>query len=254
MGIKKIVEKNKEFNEWKQNLENEIKTKHQEIIEFNKSQLLLDDYKDLSYEDAKEVFEVVKFNLDYNTQRKDTVETLNNIKEETFKILKVAHYYPVINELNYLTDEKKNEVDKLLYMVRVGNYIHTSSQVWYRLRLTQEISEKLLNDLFEKGVLEKGYQLLCSNCGDYIKILSEETYLNQKKMFEIFDKQRENKATDDEIEWCENLMENGGRVWEISCMDCEDEYQEIEKFEQLESRAKVIYKVKAQPDLTYARK
>lgn len=49
-------------------------------------------------------------------------------------------------------------------------------------------------------------------------------------------------------------MENGGRVWEISCMDCEDEYQEIEKFEQLESRAKVIYKVKAQPDLTYATK
>lgn len=253
MGIKEIVAKNKEFNDWRKGLEEEIKAKKEELELFNKSEFDIEEFKKLAYNEAKEVFEEIKYNLEYNTQRKQVEEALKNIKENTYKILKAAHYFPAINDLEYLTTPEKNLIDSFLYMVKKGGYIHTGSTGWYKIRLSKEKEEKLFNDLYEKGIIERCYQLNCSRCGDWSEVISEERYLNNKKMFEIFDKQRKQKATEEELQWCEDLMEKGERIWEISCMECDEEYQEVDKFEQLESRAKVIYKVKADADLTYAR-
>lgn len=255
MDLKKLVEKNKEFNEWKQKVEEEIKLKHQELIEFNKLELSTEDYKALPYEEAKEVFEVVKYNLDYNSHRKEIAETLDSIKKDTFTILNLAHYYPEINKLEYLTDVQKNSVDKVLYKVSLGGYIYTRSNMWYNLKLGKDIESQLFNELYNLGIVERCYELTCSICdSNTIRVLTEEEYLNHKKMFEIFDKHRNKTATAEELQWCDDFIDNGGRVWEISCYNCEEEYQEVEKFEQLSSRATVLYKIKQRADMTFATK
>lgn len=255
MDLKELVKRNKEFNEWKEKLEEEIKLKHNEMKEFNKIELSLEDYLRLPYEEAKEVFEIVKFNLEYGSQRKEIENALDTIKRNKYTILNVAHYYPEINNLDYLTNEQKNSIDKVLYGFGVGNYIYTRSNTWYRLGLSKDIEERLFNDLYKLGVVERCYELTCLTCcSRTIMVLSEEQYFNQKKMFEIFDKHREGKATEEELQWCEDIMDNGGRIWEIYCLDCEDEYQEVESFEQLSIRASILYKIKKSPDLTYAKK
>lgn len=254
MNLKDIVVKNQEFNKWSKGLEEDIKVKKETLKALNATQFNIEEFKELSYEKAKEVFEVLKHNIDFGEQYKQLECALAEIKLNTFEILKVAHYYPSINNLSYLTDTQKHDVDKLLYRIKKGGFIHRGSSGWYGLRLSKEVEEKLLNDLYNLGITERYYKLTCSHCGQWSEVVSEEQYLNNKKIFEIIDKQKENKATDEEIEWCEDMMDKGERVWDVTCLECSDEFEEIESFAQLESKVSPIYKISKLADLTYAQK
>ena len=107
----------------------------------------------------------------------DLTDILNQIKEKEYPQLKMAHYYPVINEMDFLDDYKKRKLDDLLKYFYCM-FLYTESSAWYSLRLNKEIETKVLEFLLDKKIIEPSYIIKCgchlSDCEG--KRISQERY------------------------------------------------------------------------------
>lgn len=238
------------FNIWKKATEDNLANKVKAMEELNQ-QFDMAEFMKLDYDEAKEMFNTLKPNLPYDTQRKEVAEALEQLKMKKYPILKVAHYYPVINEMDSLSDESKHKLDEVLFGLRQGSYVTTRSRAWSDLKFSTEMTEKVLEFLYDKGVVEKMYKILCK-CGDDGKIISEQSYKDHQKYFELRTGERMKSATDEEIDWMDKFEEDGDRLWSIGCCECDG--REIDAMEDLDASKEIKYKIVAAPDMTYSSK
>jgi|SRR5699024_7001655 len=99
------------------------------------------------------------------------------MKEAEYPELLGIHHYPVLKEIDFLTEEQKLALDDFMRRFRVGNYLYKASL--YRIALDK--TEMLMEWLIDKGVLEKEYLLACINCQeDNLGKVTED----EKKLFE----------------------------------------------------------------------
>lgn len=126
------------------------------------------------------------------------------MKLEEFPQLSEVHRFPVLKKIDFMTEEKKVELDKELVLFRVGNYLP------YLGRYTDEI-DKLEQFLLENGVIEKKYVVTCPCCGAD-EWLSTPQSLEQKNKLELLlDKNEE--------DYCDAEEEFGSTV-DCICGDC----------------------------------
>ncbi|PLS19494.1 hypothetical protein CVD28_03500 [Bacillus sp. M6-12] len=79
---------------------------------------------------------------------------IDEMKKEEFPQLSGVHHFPSLQEIDFMSEKKKIELDKFLLMIRNGEY------VFNLFRFTQD-TKKLTDFLIEKGIVEKRYSLVC---------------------------------------------------------------------------------------------
>lgn len=84
----------------------------------------------------------------------DIQDVIKEMKEEEFPQLRGVHHFPALAEIDFMSEEKKIELDKYLCMVRKGNY------VFNLFKFTND-TKRLQQFLVEKGILEKVYRVTC---------------------------------------------------------------------------------------------
>jgi len=141
MEMKDILQRFEEFKEYLNGIDLEsIKQKHTraELKEF-----------------SKQLYNVKVRSLAYEVN-----QTAEEMKKEEFPQLLGVHRYPIINEMEFLTENQKIELDKFLVMIRKGGYV---SGLW-KISNKAEVIKKIEQYLIEKGVVEEQFVVNCPNC------------------------------------------------------------------------------------------
>lgn len=92
------------------------------------------------------------------------MEIRNLIKQkkvEEFPELLGVRHYPIIKEMEILSEDEKVKLDKHLAMLKYGNYVFSLYRSGYPY--TKEMI--VIDWLMERGVIEKCSALLCPGCG-----------------------------------------------------------------------------------------
>ena len=163
MTLKEILMHNRVYEVESKAINDKLALMKASIQNIN-TNLNLDDVKQLSYQEAKEIRKLLHYNICDQQIRIDLESIVQELKEKEYPQLKKAHYYPVINEMDFLNDEQKNKLDNLLSKL-YGGYIYTESSDWYRLRFNKETTDKVFSFLHDKGIVEKSYIIKC-DCGE----------------------------------------------------------------------------------------
>lgn len=147
--LKDIIDKYKEFNEFLNNLD--IKS----FEKFNRVEL-------------KEFYDC----LIENNQRRYLSLEINKLmekkKKEEFPQLLKVHHYPMLNEIDFLSEEEKIKLDNLLLSFGKNSYFGASNRKWRdfidSFENKNEISEKILKFLLDKKMISTSYEIeLCCN-------------------------------------------------------------------------------------------
>lgn len=146
----------------------------------------------------------------------DLNQVVKQMKLEEFPQLLGVHRFPVLKGINFMTEEKKIELDKELVRYRVGNYLP------YLGRYTKEV-DKLEQFLLENEVIEKKYVVTCPCCGAE-EWLSSPQSLEQKSKLELL-------LTKNEVDYCEAEEEFESTV-DCICLNCNffPEYNEMRDY------------------------
>lgn len=133
-------------------------------------------------------------------------------KLEEYPQLLGVHHYPEINEIDFLSEKKKIELDKYLAMMFKGSYVFN---LW---KFTNE-TERLQKTLVEKGIFEEVYFITCP----YHK-KEKLTKIDLEKLNEL-KKAKENNDIEmletffEELNYCDNCDDHVQHSeWEIDCI------------------------------------
>ncbi|PFV35773.1 hypothetical protein [Bacillus thuringiensis] len=204
--IEEILEKYKEFSSYLDTIDiNVLKDKYtrKELMEFSEA-LRIDKLRSLWYE----VHELTK-----------------EMKLKEFPELLGVHRFPILKEIDFMTEEEKIELDKKLVGFNVGHYLP------YLGRYTNE-HKKLEQFLLENNVVEKQYVVTCPCCG------GNEWLSNtlDTKTKEAFDELLTKEIVDDcdDVEAFTNIVD---RI----CDEC-DFYPELESMRVYKAQNQLRYK------------
>lgn len=187
----------------------------------------------LNYAEAKELYKLI-LSCNSNSDRCEELKTI--VKDKKIKeypqILDV-HYYPVIKEIDFLTDDKTILLDKIIK----GAYKNA--------RKSRELSKmdfKVLKFLIDKEMIEKIYVFRC-NCGSDECYDKEITQKHFDKLKDYWEKELKDETTHEEDAQmnygCFSTgCWNDGDV-EVSCLEDFNEHMRFVK-----------YKVIKEPDMT----
>ncbi|WPS85506.1 hypothetical protein SMD22_00155 (plasmid) [Brevibacillus halotolerans] len=157
-------------------------------------------------------------------------------KIEEFPQILGIHHYPDLQEIDFLNEETKLELDKYLSRSRVGKYVSL-----YRFSKSNEALQKLENFLIEKGVVERLYVLICPHCSD--------GYLTKpllKNELEALEKDIKGIESDED---CEAFETDDHFL--LFCMNCED-FPILTKLKEEEGFVvKEVLKLTKKRDTTY---
>lgn len=179
--IQEVIQKFEEFNSFLESIDlKEWKEKYsrQEIKEFSR-QLYQLKLRSLAYELSK---------------------LADEMKIEEFPQLLGVHRYPVIQKIDFLSEEKKIELDQFLGRFRKGDYVSSFWRVVPDSKLTKQIEGFLI----EQGVLEERFVALCPNCSD--EHISD---MMTKQEKEALDALLKEEPTWERYEKLENLLRYG---------------------------------------------
>ena len=186
MTLQEIIKYNEEYKREIEKFELHISNLKTHLKKIN-SFLNLDDVKQLSYQEAKSLHKLLYYHIDDTQTRIDLETIVKDLKEKEYPQLKMAHYYPVINEMDFLNDEQKNKLDDLLRGL-YNSYIYTEASTWCKLKFNKETEEKIFSFLFYKGIVEKSYVINCDcdneegDCnGEYISQQRYDEFVNFHK-------------------------------------------------------------------------
>lgn len=147
--LKDIIDKYKEFNEFLNNLD--IKS----FEKFNRVEL-------------KEFYDC----LIENNQRRYLSLEINKLmekkKKEEFPQLLKVHNYPMLNKIDFLSEEEKIKLDNLLLSFGKSSYFGATNRKWRdfidNFENKNEISEKILKFLLDNKMISTSYEIeLCCN-------------------------------------------------------------------------------------------
>ncbi|QPW48836.1 hypothetical protein G9298_14085 [Bacillus thuringiensis] len=144
---------------------------------------------------------------------------IDEMKIEEFPQLMGVHHFPIINEIDFLTEEQKINIDKELVRYRVGNYV----SVLWKVTRDEKVRKQLLAWLLNNDVLETKHAVLCPHChnGNITQIMTTEEKVNLDSMFANYKKEYD----EDSEEKLQNILEFG-------CMEC-DSFTEVDDLKEL---------------------
>ncbi|MGF7535342.1 hypothetical protein AAGG74_16960 [Bacillus mexicanus] len=192
-----IIQKKKEYSEFVESIN---------IEELGKK-YTREELKTLEDELKKINLESIKYELSNVIEKK---------KKEEYPELQGVHHYPVIKELDFLTENEKVLLDKHLLMIRKGNIIGGLTRKMHYGKVG-----KVENFLIEKGIAEPEYIAICPSCGrgTVSGMLSDK----EKNELEEIIKDVNNPRR-------EVIMEN---TLNYTCQECE-EFEEVEGIKELQ--------------------
>lgn len=163
-------------------------------------------------------------------------ELTRKMKEEEHPELLGVHHFPIIREIDFLSESQKLKLDEFLLMHRVGNYINS---LW-RVTGNEKDLKRLEEWLLEHEVTEEHYSVFCPHCrnGRISGIISK------GEKAELDSILQEYKQTSD---W--ELYEKIMRKLESYCMECEAEF-EIDASNVDQLRYKSLTKMKMGRDMS----
>ncbi|PGM92284.1 hypothetical protein [Bacillus cereus] len=212
----------------------QVLTKYKEFNEFLDSISLDDLRKQFNRHELNEFVSVLyKFKL--RSLAYDINQMTKQLKLEEFPQLLGVHRFPILREIDFMTEEKKIEFDKELVRFRVGNYLP------YLGRYTDEI-DKLEQFLLENGVIEKKYVVTCPCCGADEWLSSPLTLEQRNKLDTLLAKSEE--------DYCD-AEEEFESIVDCICEECgfSPEYYEMRKYAREERvNYKELLKMKMERD------
>lgn len=147
-------------------------------------------------------------------------EQIQKKKEEEYPEILSVHCYPVIKEMDFLSEKEKLMLDKLLMMIGKGNYVYGLQR---KLGSIEKI--KMVEDfLIEREVVEAKYYCKCPGCGS--GDISSELTLNEKEELEKVFKEPEHECREEMIE----------TKLEYICLDCESDVGDFDNLKELTFR------------------
>lgn len=178
------------------------------FVEFQSflSGVSLEELSKLSRQDLME-FRSELNNIKIRSLSYEVQQVIDQKKKEEFPELLGVYRYPDLNEIDYLTDKLKVELDKQLGSLRVGDYILRLGSY----PISPENLAKLDLFLLAKGIAQEWFVIRCPHCrdGHLSKLLLRDDYDSLVAQIK--------EATDEEFE---NMEAEG--VLESYCMECED--------------------------------
>lgn len=233
MWLQEIVKENEDYKKLKE----ECNKKYAKLKLINNG-INLEEVKQLTYQQIKSLYELTKYCIEDDSIQNGLKEIYKEAKIKEYPILGKAHHYPILNELDFLTDKQKNEIDETLVRFYGGDII-TNCSAWRDLKLTKEQTEKVLEFLYNKGLATRTYRILCE-CGCSKKYITEEQY----NKFVAYHSVKPEEYEKHESKW----KEDG--YFYIGCWNDGD--REICSIEDLKRYAKpYCYELNAEPDSTY---
>jgi hypothetical protein len=154
----------------------------------------------------KQLYEVKHVSLAYEIGK-----IIEEKKKAEFPQILGVHHYPELNEITFLSEEVKLQIDNHLLGFRIGNYLNS----FYRF-VSDSNKVKLLEDfLVEKEIVEELFIVKCPHCskGHLTKGIT-------KEMLETL-KQRIQSISKDDEDGSYDILEDEGLL-ESYCSNCED--------------------------------
>jgi hypothetical protein len=106
---------------------------------------------------SKQLYNVKTRSLSYEISK-----IADEMKLQEFPQLLGVHRFPVIQEMDFLTDTQKIELDKFLGTFRKGNYVNG---LWRIVKNTEK-AKKIEQFMVGKGVFDEEFVATCPNCSD----------------------------------------------------------------------------------------
>lgn len=168
----------------------------------NKKELFLEKYKEyidfINNVDIEELTEgmtaqeVEEFRLTVNNLSRSNINSKLSQKaklllEEENPILKVAHFYPELNNFSFLSKEQIKKLDRHLKLFQVGYPIFNLHRISFQTKLI----ERIFNELIDNGIAEEKYALVCSHCYEE-KLTGYISKEKKNQMIELFNSYKEN--------------------------------------------------------------
>ena len=241
---------NKIIEELKKEIEikNEISKKIMEnikILREKTSQLKIEDFEDLSYEEILYIYENIHYLSSFNSIKKDVEELIEKKKIALYPELKKAIYYPILNTLEEeLGIETVKKLDNSLSKMRVGNFIMKNSKFWYPLK-------NYIEYLVPLGIVERIYEVHNPNVDEYDEWEETKIYLREKdidihkKVWNLYEKLKETKEKEKRREIYEEIDSFEVDGYGYLCIG-DYEIMNLEKYEK--TKVDVIYKLVMKPN------
>lgn len=208
--LQKFIENNKKYEAKEIQLQKEYKI----VQEFN-DKFDLDLLKNLPYEDMKKIYTMTRYSFNNEEQYRKLKKIYQEAKLKKYPILRRAHYYPIINDMDFLSDKQKKELDYALKAFE-GSYINLDSTRWCDLKFNDQKTYKILEFLYNKKIIKKVYKLRChcgsAECED--EYITEEEYKKFVEYHSITHEER-NKWTKKEWDTYDKNFDVG--YFEIPC-------------------------------------
>lgn len=212
-NLKQIIQKYEEFNQFLNNID---------LTQLRKL------YTRAELNELEDTIRAVKLrSLSY-----DISQMTKEMKQEEYPQLLGVHHFPVIKKIDFLSEEKKIELDKFLVYFRVGEYV--MGQGFYKVTKSREVIDKIYAFFAQNGIVEKQYFALCPSCRQsYIS-----TVLNEEQKKKIDDALLLDKDNAERYEILSSLLD-------YICQEC-DYSAEIDNLTQVDY--KTSYRMIAKRD------
>jgi hypothetical protein len=138
----------------------------------------------------------------------------DQMKKQEFPQLLSVHRYPLINEINFLTQSEKEALDKHLMLIRSGN------PVYNLYRVVRDFNKQKMLEawLLEKQIVEPRYMATCFDCGTGY-ITQEMNKEKKDALLADFNAYKDgSKASDEDGE---SLLSS----FEMLCYECEEGFE-----------------------------
>lgn len=229
--IAQVIEANNHYKEEKKRV-NELYTK----LTLINDEIDLEEVKNtLNYLETKDLYYLMIYCFNNKEIESSLCKIMTEKKLKEYPEILGVHYYPIIKDIDSISEEQKVVLDKLIK--------DAFSKYNVRVKLSKQIEPNVLEFLVENKILKKEYVFHCT-CDDeecYDEFVSQERF---DKLKEYWNKQSEGIETSHEED-----NEMGYGYIEVGCWN--DGYIEIGSVEDFNKHLRrVEYKVLQEPDMT----
>lgn len=182
-----------------------IKERYREFATFLDGIAIEEIEKEYSRSELKELSKELS-NINLRSFSYEITKMIQKKKEEEYPELLGIHHYPVLKEIDFLSEDKKLELDKFLARFVVGNELSGLSRMMYSKDL-----KRFEEFLIEKGIAEAKFYAFCPRC--HSGWISRLLTLEEMKLVEALLKDKKN----------EDRSENLEGYLEYCCSQCDEE-------------------------------
>lgn len=206
--LENIIDKYKEFNDFFNGLD-------------------INSFKDFNREELKEFYNALRDNDRQRYLSLEIHKLMEEKKKEEFPQLLKVHNYPMLNEIDFLNEEKKVELDRVLLSFGKNSYFGVINRRWFDFiegfDNKDEMAEKILKFLLDKNMISRSFEI--ETCCDRAVVTYEqlENIIRYKELL-----LKENKTNNDYYEIEELKMNMPYNIYFLEdgiqyCQECDEE-------------------------------